>query len=371
MWRSRKAGTTEGRARLLASRARIAAPVATVLLAAFLVGATWVGTWGSGGHWTNPPLRWCFVDPGAGTPHPAATWSPSQKNVARAAIAEWYTPAAQRGFQILETTPQTTPPCDITIRWEGAAFFKDWNPTPPPTYTITPTPNPDADLRYAIGYWHGPHGQTDPIPVSPDFPDNEVYLNLTPRAGPGCGAIALTPFPWYVDPAPADDIEFGTPVANGTCTYYFAGSGTPAAGEIDLYTVIKHEFGHALGLTHATPPTPGLMARGKCPGERRHLCPDDTNRFLELYPTLTPTPTATAVPPATATPTPTATHTSGGVGGIAEVPPLEGVSAEEAPAPAQGSGRSFETYAALAGGLAAAGVALGAGGLYIRRRWLR
>ena len=60
-----------------------------------------------------------------------------------------------------------------------------------------------------------------------------------------------------------------------------------------------------------------------------------------------------------------------GVGGIAELPPLAGASAEGAAAPAQGSGWSSANYAALVGGLAAAVVVLSAGGWYARRRWIR
>jgi hypothetical protein len=60
-----------------------------------------------------------------------------------------------------------------------------------------------------------------------------------------------------------------------------------------------------------------------------------------------------------------------GVGGIAELPPLAGTSAEEAGAPAEGSGWSSASYAALAAGLAAAAVALSAGAWYARRRWIR
>jgi hypothetical protein len=59
------------------------------------------------------------------------------------------------------------------------------------------------------------------------------------------------------------------------------------------------------------------------------------------------------------------------VGGVAELPPVAGASAEEAGAPAEGSGWSAGGYAALAAGVAAAVLALGAGTLYARRRWLR
>lgn len=55
------------------------------------------------------------------------------------------------------------------------------------------------------------------------------------------------------------------------------------------------------------------------------------------------------------------------VGGIAEV-----VGGADAPlSPTSGSGTSTATYAALAGGIAAVVLAIGAGGWYARRRWVR
>lgn len=59
------------------------------------------------------------------------------------------------------------------------------------------------------------------------------------------------------------------------------------------------------------------------------------------------------------------------VGGIAELAPLAESAAEGAVAPSDGSGWSSGAYAALAGGLAAAAVALGGAAWYGRRRWLR
>src|SRR5205823_2072856 len=41
---------------------------------------------------------------------------------------------------------------------------------------------------------------------------------------------------WFVDPTPQDGAEF-------------AAAGSPAAGRYDLFTVLLHEFGHALGFT--------------------------------------------------------------------------------------------------------------------------
>jgi hypothetical protein len=60
-----------------------------------------------------------------------------------------------------------------------------------------------------------------------------------------------------------------------------------------------------------------------------------------------------------------------GTGGIAELPALAGTSAEEAATPAESSGWSAGAYAALAAGLAAAAVVIGAGGWYARRRFIK
>jgi hypothetical protein len=60
-----------------------------------------------------------------------------------------------------------------------------------------------------------------------------------------------------------------------------------------------------------------------------------------------------------------------GVGGIAELPAVAGVSSEEAGAPAEGSGWSGGAYAGLAGGVAAAAAVMAGVAWYARRRWLR
>jgi hypothetical protein len=59
------------------------------------------------------------------------------------------------------------------------------------------------------------------------------------------------------------------------------------------------------------------------------------------------------------------------VGGIAELPGRPGAFPEEAGAPSEGAGWSAGSYAALAGGVVAAAVAIVGGAWYARRRWLR
>ncbi|MFO0878369.1 MAG: hypothetical protein U0840_13595 [Gemmataceae bacterium] len=68
---------------------------------------------------------------------------------------------------------------------------------------------------------------------------------------------------WFIDATPANDEEFGDLGARG----YSAQVG-PAAGLIDLLTVLLHEYGHVLGLAHAGSPT-NLMFSALGVGTRR------------------------------------------------------------------------------------------------------
>jgi hypothetical protein len=59
------------------------------------------------------------------------------------------------------------------------------------------------------------------------------------------------------------------------------------------------------------------------------------------------------------------------VGGIAELPDISGAPSQQTGVPSEGSGWSVGSYAALAGGLAAAAALIAVGGWYARRRRLR
>jgi hypothetical protein len=77
---------------------------------------------------------------------------------------------------------------------------------------------------------------------------NTIYVDVT-AAGYG----------WFVDPTPADDSEFAATAIEG-----------PAAGQMDLLTVVMHELGHVLGLDSQYQGDPSdLMAAYLGTGERR------------------------------------------------------------------------------------------------------
>jgi hypothetical protein len=73
-------------------------------------------------------------------------------------------------------------------------------------------------------------------------------------------------FGWFVDATPGDDSEF-----NGSGTRLMANEGGPAAGKLDLLTVIMHELGHQAGLVddYNANDVADLMYGYTNPGERR------------------------------------------------------------------------------------------------------
>jgi hypothetical protein len=130
---------------------------------------------------------------------------------------------------------------------------------------LAPLVNEATDLWMATGL--------DPQQIA-DLQDLTVQVGPLPNGLLGYRrgeTLTLSPdaagYGWFVDPTPADNSEFSMQTAAGLR----AVSGSPAAGRMDLLTVILHEEGHALGLPDLRPSTSmgDVMTESLSPGLRR------------------------------------------------------------------------------------------------------
>ena len=70
---------------------------------------------------------------------------------------------------------------------------------------------------------------------------------------------------WFMDATPLSNEEF-LPTADANI--WVAKAGSAAFGKMDMFSVLLHEYGHALGLDHSAAGTDAMAATLK-PGERR------------------------------------------------------------------------------------------------------
>ncbi|MGI8926348.1 MAG: matrixin family metalloprotease [Tepidiformaceae bacterium] len=132
--------------------------------------------------------------------------------------------------------------------------------------------------------------------------------NTVGWAPQGNSVLAVT-CTWYstaTSPFPATEFDMEIdPDWNWT-------TGTPS--NIDVQSVITHEFGHAVGLGHSASSAAVMYATYGAGTSKRALTPDDINGLVAIYgataPGPTNTPTSTAVATNTTTATSTATNTA-------------------------------------------------------------
>jgi hypothetical protein len=100
-----------------------------------------------------------------------------------------------------------------------------------------------------------------------------AYLGLTDVASRVAGISPnAAGYGWFVDTTPLQDEEFSTGGPGGTAgRSLVAQPGNPAAGKMDLLTVVLHEMGHLAGRADVGAPglADDLMAETLTPGTRR------------------------------------------------------------------------------------------------------
>ena len=217
--------------------------------------ATWVGFWGGQsrypgtasfekGKWTSPPICYQFLDT------TEKRWTEAEKKVARLAIAEWSKPLGPEKLK-----ESADPRCvDIVLLWAADRLFKNFG-------------DPNGDKKPL--YLEDTPAVYVPVQVAPSIRWEPCLDLKAAGALDRCSVIAFNlKNAWFVDPTPETDEEFDTqPVTRcgKSETKLVAKPRGPTDGKQDFYTIVAHEFGHALGLVHS----------GGCDGDPTRPRPPD------------------------------------------------------------------------------------------------
>jgi len=204
------------------------------------------------------------------------------------------------------------------------------------------TTNERAAVLAGAATWNGrarfsfaDGGVTGAVGRSQNNHNEIMWVDSAANCDPGAWLAGTLCWVWGSGTITECDVRF-----NDKCLWY-AGGVPPTEDWLDVQSVAVHEFGHFLTLNdlYGTKDTAKIMYGELGPKTiKPTLQPDDDSGIRWIY--------------------------SSAVGGIAELPDL-------AQARAAQSASSDPPYAPLAGGLAAGVLAVGAGGWYARRRWLR
>jgi uncharacterized delta-60 repeat protein len=123
-------------------------------------------------------------------------------------------------------------------------------------------------LRQAVAFWAARGADADRL-ASVRVQIAQLSGDLLGLAGSGVITVSADAagWGWFVDPTPDQDEEFALTAADGL----HAQAGSPAAGKVDLLTVLEHELGHELGLPDLDPASnPGAVLDATLPtGVRR------------------------------------------------------------------------------------------------------